>query len=393
VGAREAVLAAAAFAALGCGAAGCARPPGALTEAQVKALAKEGAHLTGEVARLRRDAVLDEGGLATAVGASRHGELVAFASLSGEDATLTAVDRSGAPRRLWSQRLNAGRRVVEAVEVAPDGSMVATAGRDGFLRTFRGRTGVPGATLGLRQPLVSLAIRADGAQLAVGTAQGRVVVTTFPGLETVASAELHGGQEVRGLAYRADGALVSGGWDRSVVISRQDGGDLREERRRMLEQHVNDVQVGGGIAALAVSTAPLERAPEDGPTSQDPAPANAVALLDAATLEEVLRPVRHRGPVSTAAMAPDGLVFLSGGWDGRLFLEQRDAPPERAPLEESFDWVVRRVRLTRDARFLLVAAWARPPLADQRPAPSVVVEELVRRAPEVAREPPPAPRP
>jgi len=57
-----------------------------------------------------------------------------------------------------------------------------------------------------------------------------------------------------------------------------------------------------------------------------------------------------------------------------------------------FDWVVRRVRLTRDARYVLVAAWARPAPPDQRPAPSVVVEELVRRAPEVIREAP-APRP
>src|SRR5262249_18856485 len=189
---------------------------------------------------LRRDAVLDEGGLATAVGASRHGELVAFAALSGERSTLTAIDRTGSPRRLWTQELNAGRREVEAVEVAPDGSMIATAGRDGYLRTFRGRTGVPGPALGLRQPLASLALRADGAQLAVGTAQGRVVVTTFPGLELVASAELHGGQEVRGLAYRADGALVSGGWDRTGGLSRQEGGDLREEVRHRLRPYAHD---------------------------------------------------------------------------------------------------------------------------------------------------------
>jgi len=218
-----------------------------------------------------------------------------------------------------------------------------------------------------------------------------VVVATFPALELLASAELHGGQEVRGLAYRADGAIVSGGWDRSVVLSRQDGGDLREERRRTLEQYVNDVQVGGGVVAVALSAAPADRppSPEGGGAPVDPAPANAAALLDAATLEEVLRPVRHRGPVSTAALAPDGLLFLSGGWDGRVVVEQRDAPPQAEPLGLQFEWVIRRVRLTRDARYLLVAAWARPaPAADQRPAPSVVVEELVRRAPEVVRDVP-----
>ena len=366
-------------------AAGCARKP-ALVEAQVKALGREGAFLTGAVASLRREAVLDEGSLASAAGASRHGELVAFTSLSGDDATLTAVAMDGGPRRLWTVRLNAGRREVEAVEVAPDGSVVATAGRDGFLRTFRARTGVPGAALGLRQPLVSLALRADGARLAVGTASGRVVVTSFPGLEVLASAELHGSQEVRGLAYRGDGAIVSGGWDRSVVLSRQEGGDLREERRRSLAQFVNDVQVAGSTVAVALSARPAERTPEmddaEGAAPEDPAPANAAALLDAATLEEVFRPVRHQGVVSTVAVAPDGLVLVSGGWDGRVLVEQRD---ERPPLEKRFAWLVRRVRLSRDARYLVVAAWSRPAPPGVARQPSVVVEELVRSEPEVVR--------
>ncbi|HVE81297.1 MAG TPA: WD40 repeat domain-containing protein [Myxococcales bacterium] len=377
-------------------AAGCARPPGALGEATLQALGRPGAYLTGEVTSLRREGPFEEGALATAVSASRHAELVAFTALAGEDATLTAIDRSGgSPHRLWVQRLNAGHREVEAVEVSPDGSMIATAGRDGFLRTFRSRTGVPGAALGLRQPLVSMAMRGDGAQLAVGTSQGRVVVVAFPELQLVASAELHGGQEVRGVAYRADGAILSGGWDRTVVLSRQEGGDLREEKRRALQQYVNDVQVGGAAAAVALSASPAERTPELASRQrapEEPAPANAVALLDAATLDEVVRPVRHRGVVSTAAVAPDGLVFASGGWDGRVVVEQRDAPPQRAPLEEGFDWLVRRVRVTRDARFLLVAAWARPAPSGQRAPPSILVEELVRPSPEVAREAP-APRP
>lgn len=366
---------------------GCASK-GPLTAEQLQLLQRGDTYLAGEVKQLKRDAVLDAGGLATAVGASRHGELVAFATLTGDDAVLNAVDRQGSPRRLWAQRVNAGRRPVEAVEVSPDGSMVVCAGRDGFVRAFRGRSGVPGAALGLRQPLTALALRWDGAQLAVGTSQGRVVVTTFPGLELVAQAELHGGQEVRGLAYRADGAIVSGGWDRSLVVSRQRGGDLFEERRRALEQYVNDVQVGGAAVAVALSAYQAERPAGEMAAYEDPSLANAAALLDDFTLEEVARPVHHRGPVSTVAMAPDGVVFASGGLDGRVFLEQRDAPPAQAPLGLEVDWFVRRVRLTRDARYLLVAAWVQPPLGDQQPAPSVTVEELVRKEPEVVREPP-----
>jgi hypothetical protein len=384
-------VAARAAAALALLAAACARTPPPLTGAQVQALSRADTYLTGEVKALRRDAVLDEGGRATAIGGSRHGELVAFASLSGEDATLTAIDRRGAPKRLWTQKLNAGRREVPAVEVAPDGSMVVSAGRDGFVRTFDARTGTPRAALGLRQPLASLALRADGAQLAVGTAQGRVVVTTFPELELVASAELHGGQEVRGLAYRADAALFSGGWDRSVVLSWQEGSDLREERRHLLDQYVNDVQVGGGVVAVALSASPAERPPGEMSELEDTTPANAAALLDAATLVEVLRPVRHRGAVSTAAMASDGQVFLSGGMDGRVLVERKDAPPELPPLVLTYDWFVRRVRVTRDGRYLLVAAWTNPLPQQEHPPPSVTVDELVRKAPEVVREAP-APR-
>jgi len=367
---------------------GCA-PRAPLTPEQLQLLQRGDTYLAGEVKQLKRDAVLDVGGLATAVGASRHGELVAFATLQGDDAVLNAIDRTGSPKRLWAQRVNAGRRALEAVEVSPDGSFVVSAGRDGFVRAFRGRTGVPGAALGLRQPLTSLALRWDGAQLAVGTAQGRVVVTTFPGLELVAQAELHGGQEVRGLAYRADGAIISGGWDRSLVVSRQRGGDLFEERRRALEQYVNDVQVGGAAVAVALSASPSERPAGEMAAFEEPSLANAAALLDDFTLEEVARPVHHRGPVSTVAMAPDGVVFASGSLDGRVLLEQRDAPQKQGPLGLEVDWFVRRVRLTRDARYLLVAAWVQPPLGEEhQPAPSVTVEELVRKEPEVVREPP-----
>jgi WD40 domain-containing protein len=384
VGARVRGAAAAALCLFG----GACAPKPPLTPEQLQLLQRGDTYLSGEVKSLRRDVVLDAGGLATAVGGSRHGELVAFATLSGEDAVLTAVDRTGAPKQLWAQKVNAGRRPVEAVEVSPDGSMVVSAGRDGFARAFRGRSGVPGAALGLRQPLTSLALRWDGAQLAVGTAQGRVVVTTFPGLEVVAQAELHGGQEVRGLAYRADGAIVSGGWDRSLVVSRVRGGDLLEERRRAVGQYVNDVQVGGAAVAVALSASASDRPPGEMPAVDDPMPANAAVLLDDFTLEEVVRPVHHHGPVSTVAMAPDGVVFASGSLDGKVLLEQRDAPSQ-APLGLEVDWFVRRVRLTRDARWLLVAAWVQPPImTDQQPAPSVTVEELVRKAPEVVREPP-----
>jgi len=385
VGVRARAPAAAALCLL---AGGCAsKAP--LTAEQLQLLARGDTYLSGEVKQLQRDVVLDAGGLATAVGASRHGELVAFATLTGDDAVLNAIDRTGSPKRLWAQRVNAGRRPVEAVEVSPDGAWVVSAGRDGFARAFRGRSGVPGAALGLRQPLTALALRWDGAQLAVGTAQGRVVVTTFPGLEVVAQAELHGGQEVRGLAYRADGAIVSGGWDRSLVVSRQRGSDLLEERRRRLEQYVNDVQVGGAAVAVALSASPAERPAGEMAAFEDPSPANAAALLDDFTLEEVARPVHHRGPVSTVAMAPDGVLFASGSLDGRVLLEQRDAAPNVTPLGLEVDWFVRRVRFTRDARYLLVAAWVQPPLAEkQTPAPSVTVEELVRKAPEVVREPP-----
>ena len=51
----------------------CARSPPPLTGEQVQALSRADTYLAGEVKALRRDAVLDEGGLATAVGGALAG--------------------------------------------------------------------------------------------------------------------------------------------------------------------------------------------------------------------------------------------------------------------------------------------------------------------------------
>jgi hypothetical protein len=365
---------------------GCASPGRALPRSAEEALQREGSYLVGEVEGLRREAVLQHAGPVFAAGGSARGEVIALSHGGGGTLNLSAFGLGNEARRLWTEVVSPIGREVEAVEVSADGARVVTCGRDGFARSYLVKERTAGPAFAAREPLVSAGLSWDGTRLAIGTAGGRVLVTSFPEMRLLASAELHGSQEVRGVAFREDGAIVSGGWDRSVAVSRVVGDVLQEESRRRLPEHVNDVSVSGRFVAVALSREPA-RGRRGAPEPREER--NAAAVLDAQSLEELWRPVRHEGAVSTAAVTPDGAALFTGGWDGRLLVERRD----QAPLEQRFGGAVQKVRLTRDARWLLVAAW--PPAdasgADQEP-PSAVLYEVVRRAPEVVT-PPRRPRP
>lgn len=81
----------------------------------------------------------------------------------------------------------------------------------------------------------------------------------------------------------------------------------------------------------------------------------------------------HRGVVSTAAVSPDGQTLVSGGWDKKVIVH---AP---TPLvDDRYGWSVRRVRFSRDGRWLVVAAWTpQNPLGNNQSDPSAVVFEVL----------------
>lgn len=374
---------AAAIAGAGCG------PKRALPKPTEEALQKRGSYLSGEVEGLRQEAVLGEAERASAVGGSTHGEVIAFSHVGGGTFKLSAFGLGNEAKKLWTEVVSPIGSEVEAVEVAADGSRVVTCGRDGFARSYLVKEGTTGPTFAAKEPLVSAALSWDGTRVAVGTASGRVVVLSFPQMAVLASAELHGSQEVRGVAFREDGAIVSGGWDRSLAVSRLQGDVLQEVTRKRLPEYVNDVSVSGRFVAVALSKAPAQSASQ-APTfdvRREPEPIdelNAGAVLDPDSLEMQWRRVRHEGAVTTAVVTPDGMALITGGWDGRLQIEQADRPP----LAQRFGSPVQKVRLTRDARWLLVATWTPPdPEGGRKGGPSALLYEVVRRAPEVITPP------
>lgn len=106
---------------------------------------------------------------------------------------------------------------VDALEFSPDGKLVATVSRDGALRLYDALTGTLASQWLTEEPLVSVAWNADGKLLAVGSAKGLVTVVSFPQLEHVDESRAHT-DEVRALAFTPSGELVSGSWDKRLVM-------------------------------------------------------------------------------------------------------------------------------------------------------------------------------
>jgi WD40 repeat protein len=75
------------------------------------------------------------------------------------------------------------------------------------------------------------------------------------------------------------------------------------------------------------------------------------ARVDARTGVVLEKVSGHHGVVSTAAISPDGLHLVTGGWDKTLRLQGL------TPQVETFGWSVRHARFSRDGRWLSVAAW------------------------------------
>jgi WD40 repeat protein len=105
---------------------------------------------------------------------------------------------------------------VDALEFSPDGKTVATVSRDGALRLYDASTGALSSQWLTEEPLVTLAWRADGALLALGSAKGLVTLVSYPQLEHVAELRAHT-DEVRALAFTPAGELISGSWDQRMV--------------------------------------------------------------------------------------------------------------------------------------------------------------------------------
>jgi WD40 repeat protein len=153
-------------------------------------------------------------------------------------------------------------------------------------------------------------------------------------------------------------------------------------RQRVLsfEASVNDVSVdaSGSVLGLAMSETKAERTKvvydrEKKKEVEPERPWDCAARVDAKT-GRVLETLKgHRGVVATVGLSPDGRTVVSGGWDKKVILHT--ASPQ---VESGYGWAIRRVRFSRDGRFVTVAAWTpQNPLNDHQSDPSAVVYEAL----------------
>jgi len=163
---------------------------------------------------------------------------------------------------------------------------------------------------------------------------------------------------------------------------------LTEARRFTFPAAVNDfsVDASGRVLGVAFSETKAERTREvyEREKRKEVEPErewDCGARVDVVTGEVLERVHGHRGVVSTAGISPDGRTLATGGWDRTVRLHL--ATPW---VDDGYGWAVRRVRFSKDGRWLVVAAWTpQNPLGDHSSNPSAVVYEVRYAAADVVR--------
>ena len=206
---------------------------------------------------------------------------------------------------------------VNDVQFSNDGSMLATAGDDGFLKIWdpdtgeqiasvRGTTSAWGQSFDADGRLVAAAWPEEGVVRVAEAATG-TIVRTFEGLDTF----------VVDTALSPDGsrlAIASGGEDIASVFDVRTGDLLFE-----LPRHTNSV--------YAVSWSP------DGRWIATASADSSVRVWEAATGTLQERLVGHTGVVNTVDWSPDSRRIVSGGSDGTARVWELEVHPTRGTVE------------------------------------------------------------
>jgi WD40 repeat protein len=240
-----------------------------------------------------------------------------------------------------------------------------------------------------------VAFHPSGEWVAVGSAAGGLAVLAWPRLTESVEVQGHG-DEVRGLVFARDGTLYTGSWDRTLAAWRliapegeaevADGGAvagavaLRELRRFTFPSTLNDVSVDakGARLGVAFSESKAQRTYEvyrrEKRGEVEPSREWDVgAIVDATSGQVLRRGLGHHGVVASAAISPDGSSLVTGGWDRFVLLH--GSAPRAARLEHGL--AVRRVRFSRDGRFVIVAAWTpQVPTGNHQSSPAAQLVEV-----------------
>lgn len=118
---------------------------------------------------------------------------------------------------------------VRVVAAGPARGAVIVPSRQGIVRAFDETNGALLRELILGVPLVRAAVSRDGALLAVGSADGRVLLLDAHSFALRGQARLHS-DEVQGLAFLPDGRLVSAAFDKTLVVAAATPGGTPEAR-------------------------------------------------------------------------------------------------------------------------------------------------------------------
>jgi hypothetical protein len=155
--------------------------------------------------------------------------------------------------------------------------------------------------------------------------------------------------------------------------------DLVKEREYSFPAAINDLSISaaGDVLGVAFSETKSERTREvyerEKRKEVEPERAWDVGARVEVATGKVLETLRgHRGVVATAGISPDGKTLVTGGWDKTVRVHLAEPV-----VVDAFGWAVRRVRFSRDGRWLVVAAWTPlNPLGDHQSDPSAVVYEV-----------------
>lgn len=288
-------------------------------------------------------------------------------------------------RYLWRlahnerRRFEGHRRTVEAVAVAPDGRLAASASLDGTTRVWSLAEGQILATLtGPRVPVHAVAFAPDGKALFTGSADGVVRQWDVSGLRTEfaildkESAAFPGHKgAVRALVFARNGQLASAGDDHAVILW-----DVAQATKKatLTGQHEGPVyalafspdgtalasagqdstvvlwDVAAGKKRDAIKTAyhtiaalafdPAGKTLATGGSEQSlGSDVGLVRFWDPATGKETRTPLPHGLGVFGLAYHPDGKALASAGKDLQIRLWDVASGSERATWVGSLGWV------------------------------------------------------
>jgi hypothetical protein len=194
----------------------CATAPG--TAGRALATGAEG-FVAAPVISLSEREVLDRSDFCYAAAATAMPAGFAYTHLGAKQFRLGLWELEPAPRLTADVDLGDSEHDVEGLAFSPDGSLVATAARDGSVRIHKRATGKLLALAKADEPLSALAWSPDGRFLVTGGALGMLTVFEAPSLRFGTELRAHR-DEVRALGFDRSGLLYSGGWDKAIARHR-----------------------------------------------------------------------------------------------------------------------------------------------------------------------------